>query len=251
MCLAAGAPYLMLASTRRGSIMRGYLVLAGALALSVSLAAVAAPSGSKAVNKPVDVDHTEPMWNLGELYPSPEAWTAARDRLKAEAEKLDALKGTLGKSANDMLAAFDEMSRVQKESNRLSVYATLKADEDVRIAANQERQQAASALQTLITEKEAWVTPEIIAIGAEKVKRFEAESPELARRFGFFLDNALRSAPHTLGLEAESAIAATGDVLNQPNNIFSQLANGELPFPPLTLSDGTRIEHLDTPAYTK
>ena len=231
--------------------MRGHLALAGALAFSVFIAAGAAPSGSKAVNKPVDIGHTEPMWNLGDLYPSPEAWMAARDKLKAEAQTLERLKGALGKSATDMLAALEEMSRVRRQSNRLSVYATLKADEDVRIAANQERQEAASALQTMIAEKEAWVTPEIIAIGAEKVKRFESESPELARRFGFFLDNALRSAPHTLGLEAENVIAATGDVLNQPNNIFSQLSNGELPFPSLTLSDGTKIERLDQAAYTK
>lgn len=203
------------------------------------------------MNKPADESRTEPMWNLGDLYSSPGAWTAARDKLKTDVQTLDRLKGTLGNSAKNMLSALDRMSRVQKEANRLSVYATLKADEDVRIAANQERQQAASALQTAITEKEAWVAPEIIAIGADKVKRFESESPELARRFGLFLDNALRSAPHTLGLEAENVIAATGDVLNQPDNIFSQLANGELPFPSLTLSDGTKIERLDTAAYTK
>src|SRR5690348_13911808 len=242
----------MLGSVRRGSIMRGHLALAGALLVSVSLAAShAAPSGSKAVNKPAQEGRTEPMWNLGDLYPTPDAWTAARDKLKAEAQTLEHLKGTFGNTAKEMLAALDEMSRVRKESNRLSVYATLKADEDVRIAANQERQQAASALQTMIGEKEAWVTPEIIAIGPEKVKRFESESPDLARRFGLFLDNALRSAPHTLGLEAENVIAATGDVLNQPNNIFSQLSNGELPYPRLTLSDGTKIDRLDQPAYAK
>jgi oligoendopeptidase F len=226
--------------------MRRYLALAGALALSLA-AAFAAETG----NRNVGGERTEPMWNLADLYPSPEGWTAARDRLKAETEKLDTFKGTLGKSAKDMFAALDVMSRVRRESNRLAVYATLKADEDVRIAANQERQQAATALQTLIAEKEAWVTPEIIAIGAGRVKALENESPDLAHRFGFFLDNALRSAPHTLGLEAENVIASTGDVLNQPNNIFSQLSNGELPFPSLTLSDGTTIERLDQAAYAK
>src|ERR1700731_1808146 len=169
--------------------MRGSLALAGALAFSLA-AALAAETGIRNVTG----ERTEPMWKLADLYPSPEAWTAARDRLKAEAVKLDTLKGTLGKSAKDMLAALDAMSRVRRESNRLAVYATLKADEDVRIAANQERQQAATALQTLIAEREAWVTPEIIAIGAGRVKAFESESPELAHRFGFFLDNALRSA---------------------------------------------------------
>jgi oligoendopeptidase F len=200
---------------------------------------------------PAKPAQTEPMWNLSDLYPAPEAWQAEHDKIRAEAEKLDALKGTLGKSAQDMLAGLGEMSSVRKETARLSTYASLKGDEDVRIAVNQERQQAASALQTLIGEKEAWVTPEILAIGSAKVRAFEKSSPELAKRFGFFLDNTLRQAPHALSLESENVLAATGDVLNQPDNIYSQLSNGELPFPSITLSDGTVVPRLDQAAYSK
>jgi oligoendopeptidase F len=192
-----------------------------------------------------------PMWNLGDLYPSAQAWREAHDKLKAEAETIDSYKGTLGKSAGDMLKALDAMSRLHKDIDRLSVYASLKADEDVRIAENQERQEAASALATLMSEKEAWVAPEILAIGAVKVKAFESQSPELARRFGFFLNDTLRSAPHTLGVEAEGVLAAAGDVLSQPDTIFSQLSNGELPFPSVKLSDGTVVKRLDQAAYTK
>jgi oligoendopeptidase F len=200
---------------------------------------------------PPATDAKVPMWDLSDLYPSPEAWTAEHDKIKAEAEKLDSLKGTLGKSAKAMLAALDEMSHAQKEAQRLNAYASLKGDEDVRIAVNQERQQAAVALGTLISEKEAWVTPEILAIGSKKVLAFEKQSPELQRRFGFYLDNMLRSGPHTLGVEAEGVMASTGDILNQPYNIFNVLANGELPFPSVTLSDGTVVPHLDLAAYTK
>ncbi len=219
-------------------------------ALALGLLAAPAQAADKAA-APEGSDHSEPMWNLGDLYATPEAWTASHDKLKAEIDRIDRLKGTLGKSAKDMLAALDEMSRAKRESDRLGVYAQLKGDEDVRIAANQERLQAANSLQTLMNEKEAWVAPEILAIGADKVKQFENESPELAHRFGFFLDNTLRAGPHTLGAEGENVIAATGDVLSQPDNIYSQLSNGELPFPSVTLSDGTKIARLDQAAYTK
>src|SRR6478672_9434720 len=190
------------------------------------------------------------MWDLRDLYPTPQAWTAARDRVKAQAQTLDRYKGTLGKSAASMLAALSAISDVKKEALRLSVYASLKADEDVRIAENQERQQAAQQLGTLIQEKAAWLTPEIIRIGKKKVLAFEAQSPELNRRFSFQLDNALRYAPHTLDVQAEGVMAATGDVLAQPNAIYSQLANGELPRPEVTLSDGTKVK-LDQAAYSK
>ena len=36
------------------------------------------------------------------------------------------------------------------------------------------------------------------AVGTDKVHAFVRQSPELAHRFGFFLDDALRYAPHTL-----------------------------------------------------
>jgi oligoendopeptidase F len=149
-----------------------------------------------------------------------------------------------------MLKALSAYSHVRKESARLSVYAGLKGDENVKIAVNQERQQSAQALETLISSRTAWLAPEILTIGADKVHAFEKESPELAKRFGFFLDNTLRAAPHTLGVEAEGVLAEAGNVLNQPNTIYSQLANGELPFPEITLSDGKKVR-LDQAAYNK
>ncbi len=190
------------------------------------------------------------MWDLSDLYRTPEAWTAEHDKLQEEAKGLEQYKGTLGKSAADMLKALSAYSHVRKESARLSVYAGLKGDENVKIAVNQERQQSAQALETLISSRTAWLAPEILTIGADKVHAFEKESPELAKRFGFFLDNTLRAAPHTLGVEAEGVLAEAGNVLNQPNTIYSQLANGELPFPEITLSDGKKVR-LDQAAYNK
>jgi oligoendopeptidase F len=208
---------------------------------------MSAPANKVAVDPTDDPAY---MWDLSDLYKSPEAWTAEHDKIQEEAKGLEQYRGTLGKSAADMLKALSAYSHVRKESARLSVYAGLKGDENVKIAVNQERQQSAQALETLISAKTAWLAPEILTIGADKVHAFERESPELAKRFGFFLDNTLRAAPHTLGVEAEGVMAEAGNVLNQPNSIYSQLANGELPFPEITLSDGKKVR-IDQAAYTK
>jgi oligoendopeptidase F len=190
------------------------------------------------------------MWDLRDLYPTPEAWTAAHDKIKAQAETLESYKGTLGGSAAAMLKALSAISDVKKEVARLNVYASLKGDEDVRVAANQERVQEGQALNTLVNEKTAWANPEIIAIGSKKVLAFETQSPELKKRFAFTLDNALRYAPHTLSAQTEGVMASLGDVFAQPNAIFSQLANGELPRPEVKLSDGTSVK-LDQAAFAK
>jgi oligoendopeptidase F len=222
-------------------------VTAAGVALSVAAAKPVKPTNPPAAEAPVDPAY---MWDLSELYPSPEAWTAERDRVKAEIGTLDKYKGTLGRSAKDMLAALSAFSDAQRATTRLGVYASLKADEDVRIAANQERNQLAASLATQFGEKTSWSTPEILSVGADKVGKFEHGEPELARRFGFYLDNVLRGAPHTLSGESESVLASAGDVLSQPNSIYSVLANAEAPFPSITLSDGSKVT-IDQASYLR
>ena len=190
------------------------------------------------------------MWDLSDLYLSPEAWTAEYERMKREAQLLERYKGTLSSSAIEMLRALDAISRVNREASRLYAYASLKADEDLSNPRNQERRQQAGALNTLIGERTAWLAPEILTLGASKVQAFEAENRELQARHDFFLNNILRAAPHTLGLEAESVLAAAGDVLQQPDSVYGQLANSDLPYPTVTLSDGTTVK-LDQSAYEK
>lgn len=190
------------------------------------------------------------MWDLSDLYATEQAWAQEYALIKDQALLLDAYRGTLGGGPAPMLNALDAISRVNKEASRLSTYASLRADEDLTNAKNQERKQQAGALNTLIGEKTAWLAPEILAIGESKIKAFEDQQKALAQRHGFTLDNILRGGPHTLGIEAESVLASAGDVLQQPDSIYGQLANSDLPFPTVKLSDGTEVR-LDQSGYEK
>jgi oligoendopeptidase F len=222
---------------------------AKAAAVFLALAAMEIPIASVTAAPAAQGTDTA-MWDLTDLYASPETWGREYDAARADAQRLDGYKGTLGTSADAMLKALDAISGVHRKSSQLYTYAALKADEDLSIARNQERKQLAGALNTLIKEKTAWLAPEILEIGESKVRGFETMEPSLAKRHDFFLDNILRAAPHTLGLEAESVLAAAGDVLHQPDSIYGQFANSELPFPDVTLSDGTTVR-LDQSSYEK
>lgn len=176
-------------------------------------------------------------WDLRDLYPTPKAWSDSHDRARAAVDTLDRHKGSLGSGADAMLAALAAISDTRREVARLFAYAFLLSDEDLRDAPNLERRQQARSLFTQLAEKTAWVAPEIQALGEAKVRGFLAQSPTLGRRFDFFLAETLRFAPHTLGLEAESVLAATGDVLAQPGNVFQQLVDAELPYPTIEIGD--------------
>jgi len=86
------------------------------------------------------------------------------------------------------------------------------------------------------------------AIGQDKIRDFLANNEALKKKFDFFLEDTLRNAPHTLGAEAEGLLASNGILLQQPNNVYQQIADAELPRAGVTLSSGKKIR-LDDSAY--
>ncbi len=222
------------------------VLLGGASAVS----AAATPGAGAEEDSTSSAAAPPAAWRLSDLYPTPEAWTQAYDKAIATAQGLDHYRGSLGQSSAALFRALDAISNLRREADRLGIYASLKADEDLRIASNQERRQQAQRLGTLIDEKTAWLAPEILRLGPDTVRRFIGENADLGHRFDFYLDNILRAAPHTLDDEAEGVLASAGTFLQQPSVDRGLLADGELPFPTLTLAGGERV-HLSSANYTK
>ena len=187
-------------------------------------------------------------WNLGELYPSEAAWNAEKDRLEGEVEGLASYRGKLGESAAALRGALDAISATDKELSRLYVYAFLKADEDRRIAENQERRSVAASLLSEFGEATSFVSPEVLRVGSETVERYIDEDPGL-QKHAFSIRNILRQEPHTLSDEAEQIIAATGPVVQGPERIYAMLSSSDMPFPTVTLSTGEEVR-LDQAAYS-
>ncbi len=194
----------------------------------------------------VDPQHT---WDLTELYPSVEAWEQARDEVMAEFEKIEERRGTLGESADSLYEAFRHVSDTLKKAGRVFVYASLNADEDLRVTETQERRQLAQIMFARFNEATAWMQPEIISVGREVIESYIHEDERLAP-FAFQLDDALRNAPHTLGEEAEQTLAYFTQTFGAPSNTYSMLANSDIPWPTITLSTGEEVT-IDSQGYSK
>jgi oligoendopeptidase F len=218
---------------------RDLLTAAGALALgggaSPSLAAEA------------DAGLPPQTWVLTELYPTPEAWAAEREAVLKLLPVLEGYKGRLGTGAATLKAALQGMSDASRRAARLNTYAGLIADSDTSVASAQERRQLAIALLGQLAEATAYVQPEVLAVGADKIAAFQKTDPGLGK-FAFQLKDILRKAPHTLGAEAEGVIAAASTPLAGAQQIRTQLVDSDLPWPEATLSTGK--VRLDQAAYT-
>ena len=217
-------------------------VAAGATVLMMMTTATATAHGADRA-QPEQIE-----WDLGEIYPSFDAWDAARTQLAARVAALAAYRGRLGESAAMLREAFDAITGTEKELARLLVFAYLKADEDRRVSAAQERRGLAAALLSEFNETMAFVSPELLRVGAQTVLRYLAEEPGLATH-AFNIRNTLRQEPHTLSDETEQVIAATGPVVQGPERIYAMLTSSDMPFPTVTLSTGEEVR-LDQAAYS-
>ncbi len=179
-------------------------------------------------------------WDLTELFPSVEAWNEAREEVLADFESIEARRGTLGDSADSLYQAYRHVSDTLRKGGRVFVYASLNGDEDLRVGETQERVQLAQIMFSQFNEATAWMQPELIEVGREVIESYINEDERLAP-FAYQLDDSLRNAPHTLGLETEQTLSYLSQTFGAPSNTYSLIANSDIPWPTITLSDGEEV----------
>jgi oligoendopeptidase F len=188
-------------------------------------------------------------WRISDLYASEAAWLQAKDDLAVRIPKLAAFQGRLGESAEVLHAALSTRMAVDSALYRVRIYATLRRDEDARLGRPAELFQMASQLAVDYASTVSYMRPEILALGAEKVRGFVARDARLAP-YRPWLEDILRYAPHTL-TAAEEKIASQAGIMEQaPSQTYNMFKNADMPYPEITLSTGETVR-LDDAAYTQ
>ncbi|CAN5340498.1 oligoendopeptidase F [soil metagenome] len=217
-----------------------------ALAVAVlATFAAATPAWAQDKTAPTEVA----AWDLSDLYADDAAWDAARRKVLGDVPGLLAYKGTLGTSAEKLAAALVAQSDLGRTASRVYTYISLKADADLGVSANQERQAQAIDMFTAFGEATSWVAPKLLTIGKAKIDGFVAGNAVLKSRFDFYLADTLRQAEHTLSPEGENLLAGTAAPFSGAGDIREQLVATDIPWPTVTLSTGKQVR-LDDQAYT-
>jgi oligoendopeptidase F len=191
----------------------------------------------------------EDRWNLAALYPSVEAWSADGAKLEAGLKEFARCQGQLGRSAERLERCLEAYSELKKRLVRIEVYASEKLSEDTGVAASLELEQRAKVLETRVEEATAFLRPEVLKLGRERVERLLGQRKGL-KPYRHMLDNVLRAAPHTLDKGGEEIVAAYALTNDTPYSTYNILANADMPWPTVTLADGTQAR-LDQTGYEK
>ena len=188
-------------------------------------------------------------WNLTDIYPSDAAWRAAKDKFEGEISSVRRFKGSLGSSAAALADALERMSDLRKTLYRISTYANLQADQDTRQAEHQGMRQEVTLLASSFGSEVAFIEPEILHIGGDKLRQFASSEPRLAS-YRFYLDEIVRQAAHTLSESEEKILASAATITAGPSTTSGLLLNAEFPYPTITISDG-RTMKVDQQTFTE
>ena len=176
-------------------------------------------------------------WNLADIFPSDEAWSAEYELLKKLPERLAAFEGHLSDSAESLLAFFRLEDEADERLGKLHCYANCKSDQDTADSLYLDLRGKAVSVYVAASSAAAFATSEIIAMDAQLLDSFYAAAPEL-ETYRRVIERIRRRAAHTLSAAEERLLAAAGEMADSPDNICGILRNADLKFPSVTDSDG-------------
>jgi len=192
-------------------------------------------------------------WDLTPVFANDDAWFAEYEALKALPERIAEYRGTLGKSAKDILAFLKFEDEVTLRLSSLLGYASCKGDEDTSNNFYQDMRGKATGTWVNISGALSFATPEIMAIDEKVLDSFYKDEPEL-ETYRRSLYQIRRRAAHILSDEGEKLLAAAGEMADAPDRIRSTFSDADLTFDDVVdgqgnvhhLTDGTLVPLLES-----
>lgn len=179
-------------------------------------------------------------WRIEDIYATDEAWEADYNECIRRAKEKCAYQGRLAESALILYQALKESDEADLLVEHVYVYAFMKYYEDTANAVYQEMSGRAQAAVTKLSEKYAFLTPEILAIDEKKMQEY-LNSDTLAL-YRHALEDILVKKDHALSEKEERLLAMAGQVTASPNEIFSKFNNADVKFGTILDEDGNEVE---------
>ena len=183
----------------------------------------------------------ELTWRLEDIYPDQAAWEKELAEAEKMADGLAGYEGRLAESPEAMYAALKAYDACMLKLERVGGYAHMRHDEDTANALNQALELKFQSAAVRVSERLAFLQPEILAVSGETLERFCAEKPEL-REYEVTVREIRRLKDHTLSKEMEQLLASAGDMAQTAENGFGMLCNADLTFPSVTDRNGQEVQ---------
>lgn len=219
---------------------------------ALAIAAVALAALLAWTPTPLAAGELTTEWKLEDIFADLEAWNAAKTEIPKLGDKIASFKGSLDdpeEGAANLRKVLELDSEADKQLTRLQVYAGMLSDLDVRKPGPQGMREEMRQLGARLLTKSSWIAPEILSLSPQTIERYLEEEPGLAP-FRRDLERLEKQRPHVLDEAGEELLSMTAMMAGNGITIGSILRNAEIPWPTITLSDGSELR-VDTTGYSR
>ncbi|MGN1291857.1 MAG: oligoendopeptidase F, partial [Levilactobacillus brevis] len=140
------------------------------------------------------------------------------------------LKGQLAQSGAALYRVTTAVFDLNRQLERVYVYASLNNDQDTGNAAAQALMGQAESLVATVGAATAWFEPEVLALSADQLQTLIDNDPRLAD-YQHVFDVLGQQRAHTLSVAEEKLLAGASDIFGASAKTYSVLSDADLKFP--------------------
>ena len=183
----------------------------------------------------------EDTWDVGSVFRSDAEWSAEHARVLVALPELERFRGRLGEGPEVLTDFLAVSERVSRALDRVVVYATMRSSVDASDEVAAALADQARSLGARAQAAQAFVEPELLAVGVDNLRRWVAVHEPLAT-YAHWVDRLASRAPHVRSAEVEEVLGLASEPLESAASVHGVLANADLRFTPAVASDGTEHE---------
>lgn len=188
-------------------------------------------------------------WDLSTIYPTDQAWEEALKDLTEQLETVAQYEGHLLDSADNLLEITEFSLEMERQIEKLYVYAHMKNDQDTREAKYQEYYAKVMTLYSQLDQAFSFYEPEFMEISEKQYADFLEAQPKL-QVYQHYFDKLLQGKDHVLSQREEELLAGAGEIFGSASETFAILDNADIVFPYVLDDDGKEVQ-LSHGTYTR
>lgn len=180
-------------------------------------------------------------WNLKDMYADLSLFEADLKASLDLADELSTYAGKAAASAKNLLYVLETQAKLQQKLFFAVDFAGRLVDEDTGNNYHQGLLQKANSVYASVSEKLAFLSPEVLALD-EKVLASYYEEEKGLEFYRLQIEDMQRLKPYTLSADAEKLLAMTTEMSQNPGQVFSIFNSAELKFPEIKDENGESVQ---------
>lgn len=178
----------------------------------------------------------EQTWNIDDIFPTPEAWERELGELAGLVSNVTQYKGRLHEGAGVLLACLEALEALQKRAMKAFAYASLNLSSDGTNPIYQAMAGKAGAMGAEVQAQTSFVQSEALGLPEGTLQQYLKDDGLLP--YGMTIEKWIEKKPHMLSPETEMVLAALGEVINSPVEVYERSRTADLKFDSVADGEG-------------